>query len=292
MSSRKSSHAEKGQPERRSKEKGETGGGVASNEPLSKRIIITDDIYLRSNKEFGRTVDLWRRLGLPVIADLIPPAGSPEESDYSPKANRLDKARRGIVKAKFLANRDFGAKFVLDDEVRNRIYSAVDRIKMTGVNISLEARGRFAWYTSFHMYRLITSEEQEGLDKSKEKQKLLKRVMDAIQELSHALEAMDEHKNVTELFDCEVGKEVRAALSRATIKILWEVEKEKAIDLKTLIYTGSALQLMDLFLSNSKSSSGEARCPSCCSSQNLRARGIRFRDVDCSWLASLHGPHA
>ena len=98
MSSRKSNRPAKGEPKRRPNEKGEAGGSVARNEPPPERIIITDDLKLTSNRDFGETVELWRRLGLPLLADLIPVADSPEESDRSSKAKRIDKARRGIVK--------------------------------------------------------------------------------------------------------------------------------------------------------------------------------------------------
>ena len=211
-----------------------------------KRIEVTADLPF----DFARTPDttavLWKKLGLllPSLEGIEDQLEKGIAQFYSVSQRRLLRASTGIKKGQLLENHKFGADFQ-EFCARNvdTIYAAIGKLPF---GFSEETIAEFARVTLIKLYQFRTS---QNLLRGVDERTPFDEFIAAAEALSHSLKSIDSNASFKSRFDLDVSDVVLSALAHAGIDVHFSATKSNAPILKTLLYRGSPVEIIDLILS-------------------------------------------
>jgi hypothetical protein len=221
-------------------------GRVAEDVQGEKRLDVTADLPFDFVRTPDTTEELWQKLGLP-----LPTLDANEGQRVSNSIQfdtdlqrRLYSGGIGIRAGTLLENHRFGVDFgEFAASKAEAVYKAISKLPF---DLSQENITEFTRVTLIRLYQFRTSQQLlRGLDQRKKFDEFLT----AAASLSNSLKSIGSHSVLKSRFDLEIANAVLLALERAGIELRFSAPESKAPTLKTLLYRGSAVEIIDSILS-------------------------------------------
>jgi hypothetical protein len=227
--------------------------------PPPGRVVVTPETpFGHIDREADTAVNLWKQLGLPILADEISQSSisSAGDSPRSLAEQRIDRGRRGVKKGNILANRRFSAKFMsgvgTEEDIRT-VEEAVFKIDWAHFALHDVIPDNMFKFTLLAKKQLILA---TTIGNSDEKE-CLRCLREQTEYLSGALKTLSNHLPLSASFDRILSDNVLMSLDKAGINIMFEVDDSKSAQLKKLMYFGSSSAITNLclqFIANSTTS--------------------------------------
>jgi len=220
---------------------------VAADVQSEKRVDVTNDLPF----DFVRTPDptkvLWQKLGLPA------PELDFDQVEIETKVlqcqsdsqSRIHRGLRAIEKGRLLQRRTFGPdfeEFCGDGEAFDAICNSIQELPFESTPERIREFAKVILYTLFQY-----KSSQKNFSGSDER-RTFDEWLTATESLSRILNSIASHPILRDRFDLEIGDAVLSALRQSGIEVRFSAAESKAKTLKTLLYRGNAVEIIDLIL--------------------------------------------
>jgi hypothetical protein len=221
---------------------------IGADVQSEKRVDVTADLPFDFVVTPDPTKVLWERLGLPPPEfdfDLDLNIENMLLDSQSDSQNRLLRGLRAVIKGQLLQRRTFGndfKEFCGDGKVFDMIHRTVQELPFESTS---ERAFEFAKVVLWSLFKFKSSQQILG---ETDERRTFDEFLTAAELLSRNLKSIESHPILSSRFDIEIGGAVREALRQAGIEVRFNAVESKAKILKTLLYRGSAVEIIDLIL--------------------------------------------